>query len=111
VLRFKNCQRTIGWIVINRQWTSLLKRAKAISLVIIIGDIGVGKTLLVNRIMDKQISEQNLPTVSVEFSTKEVQLPNGKRMRVELWDTGKYSSLSRLFVNRIAYRGSGKRKV
>jgi len=43
--------------------------------------------------MEKQITDQNLPTVSVEFSTKEVQLPNGKRMRVELWDTGRYLSL------------------
>ena len=59
---------------------------------LIIGNIAVGKTLLVNRIMDKQITDQNLPTVSVEFSTKDIQLPNGMRMRVELWDTGRYPS-------------------
>jgi GTPase SAR1 family protein len=58
-----------------------------------IGNVGVGKTLLTHRIMDKPIPEHSLPTVSVEFSTKDVVLASGKRMRVELWDTGKYPFL------------------
>lgn len=40
--------------------------------IILIGDAGVGKTLLITRFMDKKIEDETLPTISVEFFDKYV---------------------------------------
>ena len=55
-----------------------------------IGDAGVGKTLLITRFTDKKIEDETLPTISVEFFDKYVETSTGKKIKVELWDTGKY---------------------
>ena len=55
-----------------------------------IGDTGVGKTFLVNRFMRQKITDSTLPTLSVEYVSKKVQLENGHTIKVDLWDTGKY---------------------
>jgi hypothetical protein len=51
----------------------------------------VGKTNLVYRFV-KTGSENNkniAPTVGVEFSSKMVRLQDGKRIKAQIWDTGK----------------------
>ena len=57
-----------------------------------IGNAGVGKTCMVQRIMNKPLPDYSLPTISVEFNNRIFELPNGKKLNVELWDTGKHSS-------------------
>ena len=57
-----------------------------------IGNAGVGKTCLVQRIMNKPLPEYTLPTITVEFNHKIFELPNGKKTNIELWDTGRYFS-------------------
>lgn len=32
---------------------------------------------------------QTIPTISVEFCTKEIKITNGPVIKVQLWDTGK----------------------
>ena len=65
-----------------------------------LGDSGVGKSFLLNRFIGKKIDEVLLPTISVEYADKMVELPNGQQIKAELWDTGKYSLLSLLMLYR-----------
>lgn len=73
--------------------------------VIMIGNMGVGKTFLVNRFLNKSLNENILPTISVEFADKFVDLPNGRQVKVEIWDTGKFRSIyfSQKLVGRDPY--------
>lgn len=61
------------------------------TIVILAGDANVGKTHIVYRFI-KNGSEhyKNMaPTVGVEFSSKMVTLSGDKRIKVQIWDTGK----------------------
>ena len=56
--------------------------------IILIGDIGVGKTFLLKRFIDNKIpTETNFPTIGVEFAKKTIELMNGAKIRVQIWDT------------------------
>jgi len=55
-----------------------------------LGDAGVGKTFLLHRFLGKKIDDVMLPTISVEYADKVVELSNGQQIKAELWDTGKY---------------------
>lgn len=46
----------------------------------------------------KGFSSVRKPTIGVEFGTKVVQHPNGKRIKAQIWDTGALLSLS-VFVH------------
>ena len=54
--------------------------------VILVGDSGVGKTCLLSMYV-KGIIEQTIPTIAVEFCTKEIELYDGTKIKVQLWDT------------------------
>ena len=54
--------------------------------VILVGDSGVGKTCLLSMYV-KGICGPTIPTIAVEFCTKEIELNNGTKVKVQLWDT------------------------
>ena len=54
--------------------------------VILVGDSGVGKTCLLSMYV-KGMCEQTIPTIAVEFCTKEIELFDGTKIKVQLWDT------------------------
>ena len=54
--------------------------------VILVGESGVGKTCLLSMYI-KGIIEQTIPTIAVEFCTKEIELNDGTKIKVQLWDT------------------------
>ena len=54
--------------------------------VILVGDSGVGKTCLLSMYV-KGVCEQTIPTIAVEFCTKEIELYDGNKIKVQLWDT------------------------
>ena len=54
--------------------------------VILVGDSGVGKTCLLSMYV-KGVIEQTIPTIAVEFCTKEIELDDGTKIKVQLWDT------------------------
>ena len=55
-----------------------------------IGDVGVGKTFMIHRFIGEELSSDNpLPTISVEYYDKTITLSNNKKIKIELWDTGK----------------------
>jgi small GTP-binding protein len=54
--------------------------------VVMIGDSGVGKTALVNRMSDGNFSPNHVPTVGSQFVTIELTV-EGRELVFELWDT------------------------
>ena len=56
--------------------------------VIVLGDVSVGKTTLVNYTTDKaSISGVYSPTVNLTFSSKKIELPNSTAVDLQIWDT------------------------
>ena len=56
--------------------------------VLMIGDSGVGKSCLLLRYVDCDHREAYINTIGVDFKIKTIKL-NGKRIRLQVWDTGK----------------------
>ena len=54
--------------------------------VILVGDSGVGKTCLLSMYI-KGMIESTIPTIAVEFCTKEIELYDGTKVKVQVWDT------------------------
>ena len=54
--------------------------------VILVGESGVGKTCLLSMYVKGAI-EQTIPTIAVEFCTKEIELCDGTKVKVQIWDT------------------------
>eukprot|EP01114_Cavostelium_apophysatum_P004341 TRINITY_DN14559_c0_g1_i1.p1 TRINITY_DN14559_c0_g1~~TRINITY_DN14559_c0_g1_i1.p1 ORF type:complete len:202 (-),score=41.70 TRINITY_DN14559_c0_g1_i1:11-616(-) len=54
--------------------------------ILIIGDIHVGKTSLVNRYVHKNFTERYRGTVGVDFALKELEWTDGSLIRLQLWD-------------------------
>ena len=56
--------------------------------VILIGDISVGKTSLLQRYQKEDAKPRDLgPTIGVEFATKEVSVQDGQIVKAQIWDT------------------------
>ena len=53
--------------------------------VLVIGDVGVGKTSLVNRIVYNSFSEKYKATIGCEFGLKILEI-KGENVRIQLWD-------------------------
>ena len=71
--------------------------------VVLLGDLGVGKTALMNQYVHNSFSFQYKATIGVDFQTKDV-IVNDKIVSMKLWDTAgqeRFRSLTSLF-----YRGA-----
>lgn len=53
--------------------------------VLVIGEVGVGKTSLVNRIVYNSFSEKYKATIGCEFGLKIIEI-RGESVRIQLWD-------------------------
>lgn len=72
--------------------------------VVLLGNLGVGKSCLVERADKGYVRHHGNPTINASFIVKTVTLSSGERVQLEIWDTAgqeKYKSLSRLY-----YRGA-----
>ena len=66
------------------------------NIVILVGDMGVGKTSLISQYIKNIFPENPLPTIAVEFTTKIIQL-NTTKIKLQIWDTTgeeKYKSIT-----------------
>lgn len=61
------------------------------TLVVLIGDSGVGKTNLLGRFTRNEFNLESKSTIGVEFATRSIQVDN-KVIKAQIWDTGKSSS-------------------
>lgn len=67
--------------------------------IILLGDTSVGKTHLLSRYIKGQLPRSKFPTIGVEFATKPVPLKTGGTVRVQIWDTGKWSNTDIHFIS------------
>ena len=70
---------------------------------LVIGDSGVGKTQLMNRIMNLQFQGQHQPTIGVEFGSFAF-LADNQVIKLQVWDTAGQKSFKS--VTRVFYKGS-----
>ncbi len=56
-----------------------------------IGESGVGKTNILYRLTSDEFKEDTTATIAVEFAHKAITLKNGKKIGLQLWDTGLWS--------------------
>ena len=56
-------------------------------IVILIGDVAVGKTCLLSQYHKNQMPTKISSTIGVEFATKNVQMKDGTTVKAQLWDT------------------------
>ena len=49
--------------------------------------MNVGKTCLLQQYVQNQLPKNTVPTIGVEFATKNVQLKNGMTVKAQIWDT------------------------
>lgn len=55
--------------------------------IIVIGDIGVGKTYMIKKFVNNELPNRNMPTIGIEFAKKVVTLKNGSKVMTQIWDT------------------------
>lgn len=59
----------------------------------LVGDPSVGKTALINKIVNNKITTENIQTTGIEFYTKDI-FKDKKKIRLQLWDTPSHEKLS-----------------
>ena len=55
--------------------------------IVVTGDSNTGKSRLLERFSKDTFTESEQITIGVEFTTQHVQLKNGVRVKLQLWDT------------------------
>jgi small GTP-binding protein len=55
--------------------------------IIMVGDTSVGKTNLLSRYIYGKLPRYEHPTIGVEFTSKPVNLRDGKTVKAQIWDT------------------------
>lgn len=72
---------------------------------VLVGDSGVGKTSLLTQFITESAPIQTQPTIGLEFHCKTLCLPNGARVKVQVWDTAgqeKYRAITTAHYRRAA---------
>ena len=67
------------------------------SIVILVGDMGVGKSSLMSQYIKNKFPESPLPTIAIEFATKLIKVKEGGFIKAQIWDTAgeeKYKSIT-----------------
>jgi len=58
-----------------------------VSKFVVLGESGGGKTSLLLRFTDQTFTESSIETIGVEFKLRIVKLKDGRRVKVNVWDT------------------------
>ena len=69
--------------------------------VVLVGDMGVGKTAILQRIITGKFSDSSTPTVGAASQHIDVDMGNGQAMDLTLWDTAgqeRYQNLIPLYL-------------
>ncbi|KAG7265843.1 hypothetical protein CRUP_010485 [Coryphaenoides rupestris] len=72
--------------------------------VIVIGDLGVGKTSIIRRYVDELFAQTYKATVGVDFSLKTVEWDARTVLRLQFWDIAGQERFKRM--SRVYYKGS-----
>lgn len=71
---------------------------------IVLGDSGVGKSCVLKQFVEKRFDAKYLPTIGVDFMSRDLRLPDSRSFHLNVWDTAgaeRFHSLGPTF-----YRGS-----
>ena len=55
--------------------------------ILLLGDSAVGKTCFLMRYTDNTFTEIHMSTIGLDYKLKNVQLDNGKIVKIQIWDT------------------------
>ena len=55
--------------------------------IMLFGDDYVGKTSFLERYIEDKFTDNPIPTIGVEFRMKTIQMKDGKKVRLQIWDT------------------------
>ncbi len=66
---------------------------------IFVGETAVGKTSIITQYMGNGYSSESTSTIGTDKSVKDIQLENGKKFNLEIWDTPGQKNI----VQRIKY--------
>ncbi len=66
---------------------------------IFVGETAVGKTSIISQYMNNSYSSESTSTIGTDKSVKDIQLENGKKFNLEIWDTPGQKNI----VQRIKY--------
>ena len=55
--------------------------------ILLLGDSAVGKSCLLLRFCDNSFQETHLTTIGLDFRLKTIDLEDGKKIKVQIWDT------------------------
>ena len=56
--------------------------------IVILGEMGVGKTSIIKRFVFNTIPVDNNPTIGIDYVSKSLDLLNGTKVHIDIWDTG-----------------------
>ena len=68
--------------------------------VVLIGEMGVGKTCILDQFINQEFTEDTESTITAQFCRKNFEFPEGKKITLDIWDTAgqeKFRSLTRIF--------------
>ena len=68
--------------------------------IILLGEVGTGKTNLINAFFNKPFNPNPNTTFSPEYSKKEIKI-DGNKYLIDIWDTAgqeKFSSMTKIFI-------------
>ena len=68
--------------------------------IVILGNICVGKTCILNRFADNSFGDQYQPTIGLDYRVKQMLLSNKKTVKIQIWDTSgeeRFLSLTKNF--------------
>lgn len=69
--------------------------------ILVVGDVGVGKTNTILRYCDNQFESNTLSTLGIDFKFKDIQHEE-TRVRMQIWDTAgqeKYRTITRAYYS------------
>lgn len=72
---------------------------------VLVGNVAVGKSSLVNRYTRGEFLEQYQATIGAAFVPKDVELANGKNIKLQIWDTAgeeKYRAMTQFYYRKAA---------
>ena len=72
--------------------------------VILLGDSTVGKTCFLLRYCDKTFQEAHLSTIGLDYRLKNMTLQNGKKIKLQIWDTAGQDRFRS--INKNYYKGA-----
>ena len=78
------------WLIFVEKLIKLIKvksKKETLYKILILGDGSVGKTSFLTRYADNSFQESVLSTIGVDYKLKNVQLDDGRTVKLQIWDT------------------------